>query len=868
MPPNPVQNYFRRPVSIFGWEKPAWVWMLGSIGGTAMLGGLASTITWLAGSLGDWGTLLFAGFFAFAFLAMFLLLLRVVFTSLRQFTVFTLTIAGLSFAANAYLLNHEVFPPFTTRTFWTLWVVFGFLAASIGADYCPSFLRWAFQPFLMLGALVSTAFIAVLAPIMIFSWAFVWFAGLGFLPYSPLFACIAFLIAAWRIHRSLDGIWKQFSGISLGLVTALTLSYAVFFYIEWGRAEHILEKPAVAAGHNRVDDDLPDWVTTAGRLPVNHVTEMLLQPNRRSEVAFFGHQSLFDPAAYLTSWIRSGLRWSGRDARISPEDAGKILHLLFHQPHAQLERLWRGHSLVTTDIETHVQLHPALRTAYTETTLSILNENSESDRSTVFRSGGSFFAPAEEAIYTITVPEGSVCTKLTLWINGKEEPARLTFKSTARRAYRQIVGAEARDPSYMEWLDGNRLRLRVFPVDPRNYRTVRIGIISPLAHTEDGLKYVPLRIDDGPVTTFAKETVRVDLFGTSTGVTGSGIRLKEKVVPDGQVRQFQGSPGSGWSLSTPAQTASGFVSAGGLAYHVQPLIREKVKFHPDAVFVVLNDSIPRSRWKAVVEKLYSQRAPVYLLSHEWFHTKEPSKALAYLDECEIPAFNLYPLFLAADRGFRDPLWISSGEKQSVPLGELNSSPRFLKMQSQDRGPEKLVLLNGRFSEYTASLVDLGRLDVIGTSEASLWTILNSGEAELVRDKRGIVALPYSGVQLEEAPATKPGLPGSDLLVRLALHRRIMQSLGRRFFDRDLDNADLVALARQGMIVSPVSTLIVLESNQDYKRFGIDADASLLGQSKLEEPGSVPEPHQIVLAAALALALLAYLQIRRRRWAAS
>lgn len=840
--------------------------MLLSVGGTAGLGGLVYLISWIGKGLGDWPGIIVLGFFAISFVGLFLLLLRALFTSIRQFTIFTLIIAGLSFSANAWLLNHEVFPPFTARTFWILWTAFTFLAGSLAADKCPPFLRWAFQPFLMLGAMTSIGFVAVLAPVMLFAWAFVWFAGLGFLPYSPLFACIAFLLAAWTIHRSLEGIWKRLSAASLGLVAGGVLLYSIFFYIEWTRAETILEKPDIVSGNNRLDDDLPEWVKTAGRLPSNHVTEMLLQPNRRSELAFFGHQALFDPIAYLTSWIRSGYSWGPREPRISHADAGRILHLLFHRPHAELERLWRGHSLITTDIETHVQLHPALRTAYTETTIAVFNENSDSDRSLVFRSGTSAFSPPEEAIYTFTVPEGSVCTKLTLWINGKEEPARLTFKSTARRAYREIVGVERRDPSYVEWLDGNRLRLRVFPVGARNYRTVRIGIISPLSESAFGLKYVPLRMDDGPVTTYAKEKVLIDLFGTSGAVMGESIRLKEKIVPDGQVRQYEGSPGSDWSISVPSESASGYVSAGGLSYNVRPLVREKATFHPDGIFVVLNDSLSRSRWKALVEKLYSQNAPVYLLTNEWFQTRDKSKALAYLDECELPAFNLYPLHLAADRGFRDGLWIVAGEEDSVPLGELRDSVRFAKMQTGDRKPEKIVVLNGRLSEYTASLLDLGRIDVVGTDENALWAVFNTGVVELVRDRPGVVALPYSGIQLEEAQTGKPGLPGSDLLIRLAFHRRIMLNLGRRFFDRDMDNGDLVALARQGMIVSPVSTLIVLESERDYQRFGIHADPSLLGQSQLAEPGAVPEPHEIALVIVLVLVLLFFYVRRRQKWA--
>ncbi|WP_235595707.1 hypothetical protein [Leptospira weilii] len=108
-----------------------------------------------------------------------------------------------------------------------------------------------------------------------------------------------------------------------------------------------------------------------------------------------------------------------------------------------------------------------------------------------------------------------------------------------------------------------------------------------------------------------------------------------------------------------------------------------------------------------------------------------------------------------------------------------------------------------------------------------------------------------------------GDPGSDLLIRMLIQRKIMKQLGKRFFDRDLENKDLVDLAQDAMVVSPVSTLIVLETPNDYKRFGIKANKSALGQSKLEAPGAVPEPGEWLLLVCITLGLIAYFKLRRK-----
>lgn len=863
---NKIQKYFKRPIRLFALEGPAWLWMVSSFGATCALAVIVYAALHTGSRLGIFSSV-FATWAvgivcAVSFVALFLIFLRSIFTSLLQFTIFTLILAGLSFAANAYVLSHEVFPPFTLRTQIALWISFGALALAVVSDQLPENLRYGFLPFLTAGAMLCIAFIIVLAPVMTFAWILVWAGGLGFLPYSPLFAFIAFALAARKIHKSVRR--KNVSHVLIASTVALILAYSLYYKIQWNRAEEVLRKPEIPAGHNRLDNDLPDWLQKAARLPVNHVTEMVLQPNRRSQVAFFGLQSLFDPLAFLSSGGNSALFRGAVASEEGPgaEESGRMLHLLFGQSHAYLDRLWRGHSLITTDVQSHVQIHPELRTAYTETTLAIYNEDSESSKRIFGLNLGGAALP-EEAIYTITLPEGSICTKLSLWVDGEERPARLTFKSTAKAAYQTIVGVERRDPSYVEWLDGNRLRLRVFPVLPQQYRTVRIGIVSPLKADQGRMTYEPPQFE-GPVQTFTERHVNVDIFSKEKAVLETtGISLKEKIVPDGQVRQLTAdSAREHWSISMSAPAAEGIIAAGGMRFAVGPLKLEHRPFTPGAVLIALNGSLSRSQWKDFVKKLYEFDYPVYMLANEWFHTEDPGKALAYLDECEIPAFNLFPLHFPAERKLERVLWVTAGEEQSIPLGELRDSARFENIQKNTSPALPVAILNGRSSEYVASLVDLDRLLPVAQNEKETLAILREKRTLVPVESEASLPLRTAGLTLEPLGAGE-GRPGSDLLIRMVIQRRIMRSLGQRFFNKDLENGDLVKLAREGMIVSPVSTLIVLETENDYKRFGIENDPSLLGQSKLEQPGGVPEPHETALLVVICLALLFFYLQRRR-----
>jgi XrtN system VIT domain protein len=124
---------------------------------------------------------------------------------------------------------------------------------------------------------------------------------------------------------------------------------------------------------------------------------------------------------------------------------------------------------------------------------------------------------SEEAIYTFQLPEGSVVTSLSLWVNGKEEKGILTSKQKATEAYTTIVGREMRDPSVVHWQEGNTVSVRVFPCTSQEERKFKIGITSPLAVINDKVVYKNVTFR-GPNASSASQTTRIRFIGKSTNV--------------------------------------------------------------------------------------------------------------------------------------------------------------------------------------------------------------------------------------------------------------------------------------------------------------------------------------------------------------
>lgn len=56
----------------------------------------------------------------------------------------------------------------------------------------------------------------------------------------------------------------------------------------------------------------------------------------------------------------------------------------------------------------------------------------------------------------------------------------------------------------------------------------------------------------------------------------------------------------------------------------------------------------------------------------------------------------------------------------------------------------------------------------------------------------------------------------------------------------------VTLAQDANIVTPITSLIVLETDADYEKHGIDKNPNGLGNASVKNDGAVPEPHEWAL----------------------
>jgi XrtN system VIT domain protein len=92
-------------------------------------------------------------------------------------------------------------------------------------------------------------------------------------------------------------------------------------------------------------------------------------------------------------------------------------------------------------------------------------------------------------------------------------------------------------------------------------------------------------------------------------------------------------------------------------------------------------------------------------------------------------------------------------------------------------------------------------------------------------------------------------------MRLYAYNNIVRQIGRDFFNRDQYENKLLREAEEAYVLSPVTSLIVLESEADYERMGIHKNKDTLGNAEIMEGGSVPEPHEWALIGMIILLIL-------------
>jgi XrtN system VIT domain protein len=695
----------------------------------------------------------------------------------------------------------------------------------------PKSLLYALYACMGAGSMMFVYFAFYLLPIYPLSLIAFWVMGLSLHTFVPLGLALQVFLVGYKAYQNNQ---KRLTYTMLGGFLVPFLSLIVFvsiFSVKYNYINKISNQQFVK---NTLEpkDDKPAWVKIAQRLDNDWFTEQILKKEfffvrqewgRGFSLNFSdGFERRHNPILVILDLTTSKHALDEHESR-------KILESIHDKRHHTEQRLWTGENLQTSQIVTQVELYPEYRLAYTEKTFQIEN-NSE----------GNLRTSTQEALYTFYLPEGGVVTSLSLWINGKEEKGYLTSKSKADSAYKSIVGVEVRDPALVHWQEGNSITVRVFPCTPQEKRQFKIGITAPLKKTDKGLLYQSIyfkgtKLDD------TKEFIRI-LNGKSFIQNASFLKFGVQNL------EYEGDFKGSWELEVPEKplTTTQFVF-NGKSYELSPYEKRLTTHTIKNVYLDVNSLWTKEEYEAILKATKGKK--VFTLNPEPVQIT-PQNAESVFESLHQDKFSMFAFQKlpetentivigksgAVSPNINDVKNEAFGKNLKAFLGELEQPIRYWN-------------LNNDLTPYLKTLKELRVLIVEENSLEGFIKQLKNEEVVQYQENEQTVVLENAQIKITEkqADTTKKVTSNApDHLLRLFAYNDLMRKIGKDFFSEQHIREDLLKQAQTAYIVSPLSSLIVLETQEDYKRFDIQKSKNSLENASLKNAGAVPEPHEWAL----------------------
>jgi XrtN system VIT domain protein len=668
------------------------------------------------------------------------------------------------------------------------------------------------------------------------------FVGLLFLIYTIVLVRKAVAYKRVLLYSFLGG--AGISGVAI-----------IAFVIQWGIITNDINTTYRYATV-RENEGWPAWVTLAQNVPHNVITEKVLKTDlvytsakRIDDFGFFwsmpsrnfGEEKKHDPLVMIATLFVG-------EANLNEEHRIKLLQAMYDSRHQAQERLWDGDDLITENINSAVRIWPQFGIAYTEKTLTVSN----------MASAQSWNGRQEEAIYTFHLPEGGVVTSLSLWIEGKEAKSILTTKQKADSAYKEIVGVQQRDPSVLHWQEGNTVSVRVFPVLAGESRKFKVGITAPLTRENGKMKYENIYFD-GPSVAQAKEEVSLQFQQTP-----KGFESLAAFTPQNQhTYSRSGKYDAAWAIEMDDQPLANDVFCfDGKQYAVRPYQKQYEPASFETIYLDINNSWTKDEFIGVYDEVKGKK--VFAFNNSELLPVTEDNMDEVFDELHALQFSLFPIYLIENAS--TSLLISKSNEASPNIRDLEGSDFLNKVKASMQGGRKLKFFNlgNTLSPYLKTLKEYRAFQYDHGGVANLEYILM--KHEFVKDIENDNLLVIDNADLaivEDTCSQAAGAP--DHLLRLFAYNHIMQKMGARFSKDTSETDELVAEAQKAYVVSPVSSLVVLETKQDYEKFGIKDSQNSLQNASLKSKGAVPEPHEWALigVACLAMAFIKFYPAKKK-----
>lgn len=705
----------------------------------------------------------------------------------------------------------------------------------------PSWARYTSSFIAGISVLLYAYLLVYLLPMYIISLIGFFLLGFSLHTFVPLLLFIYTLVFFKKLNAAPG---RHIVFFRSGIVSAVTVIIA--FVLVWSIKVNAINK-ALAMGNK----NLPEWIGAAQKIKPGFFDNRICKAGLTYQVAgnmvsdalggipsrSFDEETKHDPLVMMASLI-------GGEINLSESDRINILKSTYDSRHFAEERLWSGEDLYTSAVKNNIEVWPQFRLAYSQMKIKV--ENQLNPRG---------WSNTQEAIYTFHMPEGSVVTSLSLWIDGVEEKGILTTRSKADSAYKTIVGRERRDPSVVHWQEGNRVTVRVFPVESGKNREFKIGITSPLLLSGTRLIYQPVYFD-GPLATSAKEETEIRFFKKPVDLTMSAAFDETGEYTYTRKGRYK----TDWNMAFDREPVlPGAFAFNGKQYTLFSTEPESTSLDIKDVYLDVNAS-----WSAdecdKVYNLVKQKNVFVANSNGSLLRLTQHNADEVFNDLRNNYFTLFP-FSNITHPVASLVITKSGNTSPI-LDDIKQTDFASSIKNYIAQKKRVHVFNigTTLSPYLRTLKEVGSFNYVKGDVFLLQELLNGQRYPMANEKENEVTLDTAGITLRQSEESTTQSSAPDHVMRLFAYNHILKNQGAAILSGGIVEQAAITEAEEAYVVSPVSSLVVLESQRDYDRFDIKASKDSLKNASLSAKGAVPEPHEWAM---IITALLLLLYVRRR-----
>lgn len=494
----------------------------------------------------------------------------------------------------------------------------------------------------------------------------------------------------------------------------------------------------------------------------------------------------------------------------------------------------------------------------------------------------------QEARMQIQLPAGGAVSRATLWVNGKPREAAFGERNLVRQAYTSVVMSK-RDPLLVTQSGPEKVMVQCFPVPPRDYNSkkpgsmqIRIGITAPCvvpdpAHAELALPRLVersfpvsgkhhVRIESHKPFTTALKSTR-DLSDATTKRVSADVEdlaLRENPVV---VRATRDVTITRVAAAAPLSQGKKFILAE---------IRQTKAAAPTKLFVLVDGSAQMAKYRDQIAQSL-EKIPTNVPVEVDFASDEIAalvgKSEAPNTRNAIDALRKAPFVGGPDNGeLLVQTWLKAAKApgsavlwihgpQPLVHGDLNDTLSAIEASPQSNlyDAEMIAGANKLLEKLSPAIpvVEMARSNDAGSDLADFVA-------------RICAAKPAPWTVARTVSTTQPALAVNTTNPELSSQLQSLWALDETHNLLKASNVKpAVSLAAHARLVTPVTGAVVLESDADYKKYGIDptnpdnnkqASGSAVGMPF--QVGAAPEPEEYALML-VALMVIAW-QARRAR----